>query len=194
MNIAMNSTLFFSLFLLAPSIIILLLINNSFNQKETAINNRLQSELDKMFSNFETHNSKLSEEEIKSLIFLYKMKKKYFSLIHHPLFQFCIGILIINLIFTGNGNKINKIDTQKNKDLKTLSRNFYILTVIGVLSHNKVLNKMFLFICNTDSMSLEIDAFSNQNETRKSIQNTFSSFENIPLSKLKKLAFLSLIK
>lgn len=194
MNIPMSSSLFFTLFLLGPFTIILLLLKDYFKNKENLNNEKLKKRLDEIFYKFELKNIKLSENEEKRYIDLKKFKNKYFLLIDYLPLQLLIGFVIFISFLPIKFKYSNKVQSKVKKDLINLESDFLSLIIVGVFSKNKFINKVFLLMSHVDVVNLEVDSISNENLIKNNIQNISSSIGNFSFLKTRGMSFMSIIK
>lgn len=181
MNIEISATLFFSLFLLIPLLVISLLLVDSLRDKEKKIDLKLQKKVTELFDTFENKKLILSKEDKIEYEDLKKIKLKYNTYTRNIIIKaIIISVLtkvLLKNIFNGTKNSnSNKKLLKGNKELKKLREDFVYWIIVGVLVHNKGMFKFFLFVNSVSIESVEVDMFSNKNsyENYAWIKNNFS--------------------
>lgn len=188
MNISINSTLFFFLFLLLPVTLVFFKIIESHQIKEKKIDSKLEKIVFETFTEFEAKKINLSNEDILVYKNLEKVKNLYTHLIKNFFIKIFIVLQIFKVIFRKligcNLNSTSKKDNIQNTELHKLQENLMTQIIVGVLVHNKLILNVFLFLNDLNMETIEIEAFSSQSISKTDMKLIFSDFKLIKFPKL----------
>lgn len=188
MNISINSTLFFFLFLFLPVTLVLLKTIEAQQIKEKKIDLKLEKIVFETFTEFESKKVNLSNEDILVYRNLEKIKILYTHLIKNFFIKIFIVLHIFKVIFRKlvgwNLNDSSRKDNIQNTELHKLQENLMTQIIVGVLVHNKFILNIFLFLNDLNMETIEIDAFSTQSFSKTDMKLIFSDFKLIKFPKL----------
>lgn len=181
MNIEINATLFFTLFLLMPFLFLFILLMDALKNKEKNIDLKLQKKVLEIFDNFENKKIILSKEDKIEYEYLKKMKLKYTDCTKHVVVKLIIicsliYILYKNMFFKKDKSIEDKKPSDVNRELKKLREDFICWIIVGVFVQNKKIFNFYLFVNQLNIETIEVDMFSNKCSYKNDIKETFSGF------------------
>lgn len=145
MNVMMNSTAFFILFLIVPFILLFIIIMGHVEEKGKILETVLLKKVSIEFKKFEQKKLTLSEKDNILYLSLKKESKNYTKKIKSPSMKVFVFLALISMLwYKEESENKNEIKLTKNeKELMALKSAYNKIVLIGILANSNFLKYMF---------------------------------------------------